>query len=54
MGSKLLHFGAPRAIEDALVILETDQLQKPNISENTIDINEPVNEYSSITTLYGS
>ena len=38
--------------EDGLVILETEHLQNPNISGNTIDYNEPLNEHQSINTLY--
>ena len=40
--------------EDGYVILGTKHLQKPNISGNTIDINEPFNEHQSINTLYGA
>ena len=40
--------------EDGLVILETEHLQKPIISGNTIDLNEPFNEHQSINTLYGA
>ena len=40
--------------EDGLVILETEHLQNPNISGNTIDNNEPFNEHQSINTLYGA
>ena len=40
--------------EDGLVILEIEHLQTPNISGNTIDVDETFNEYQSINTLYGA
>ena len=40
--------------EDGLVILETEHVQKPNISEITIDINQLFNEHQSINTFYGA
>ena len=39
---------------DGLVIFETEHLLKPNISGNTIDIDETFNEYQLIITLYGA
>ena len=40
--------------KESFVILETEHLHKPNISINTIEINEPFNEHQSINTLYGA
>ena len=40
--------------EDGLLILETENLQKPNIIGNTININDPFNEHQAINTLYNA
>ena len=36
------------------MILETDHLQQPNANGNTVDYQEPANEYLSINTLFGA
>ena len=39
---------------DGLVFFESKHLHTQNISQNTIDINKPVNKHQSINTLYSA